>query len=231
MNIITKTVAAIIALFGMTTGSLASTLQEIEKASFLLADGVKTNCSSTYIGKDKTGHPLFLTGAHCVDSLGNYNVRRQYFSEDMDILKEEIFYVDVAAMIKEKDVAVLRGKMPYEFGIDGVDILSPVEYGVYGHTGADVLVAGFPLTQSFTFSTGLLVGKNKEASSALGLEGPLIRTTANVAPGSSGGGLYMKVDGEYFLIGTTVAMNGQYQFMTYFSTPESVDEVIGVVID
>lgn len=229
--------AALLAL-GLVSTSAASSLSEIQAASFKLSEGATGICSSTYIGQDNDGYNLFLTAAHCLGSSSELNIRRQVFDEDMEILREEVFYVDVASRVVEKDVGILRMREKFNLGIEGVDVANLVEANLAQSVGSPVLVAGFPtsslptsiLTQSFTFTEGMMTGKTREATEALGLDTPLVKTTANVAPGSSGGALYSMIDGEWKLVGTTVAMNNQFQFMSYFSTPESVNYVIGVVI-
>lgn len=226
-SLITATLLAL----GLVSTAAASSLPEIQAASFKLSEGATGICSSTYIGQDNNGYNLFLTAAHCLGSSSELNIRRQVFDEDMEILREEVFYVDVASRVVEKDVGILRMREKFNLGIEGVDVANLVEANLAQSVGSPVLVAGFPLTQSFTFTEGMMTGKTREATEALGLKTPLVKTTANVAPGSSGGALYSMIDGEWKLVGTTVAMNNQFQFMTYFSTPESVNYVIGVVID
>lgn len=227
MNFIKKALTAALMTLGMVTASPASSIQEIEKASFRIHQLDRGICSSTYIGKNSEGENLFISAAHCfANGDQGMNVRRQIFDEDMDILREEVFYIKLVYSFPEGDTAVFKMKEKLDLGIKAVDVADSVEANLYSTPGADVLVAGFPLAQSFTFTTGMMSGKTKEVSEELGVKTPLVKTTANVAPGSSGGSLYTKIGDEWKLIGTTVGMHMRFQFLTYFSTPESVHKAI-----
>lgn len=205
--------------FGIVTAS-ASSMKEAADATYKLYDGTRGTCSMTYVGEDKNGEDFFLSAAHCFRGSGNYNVRFQTTDEDFNVLKEEIYYVNPVRTLKSKDVVLVKSKMKGDFGTP-VDVATPEEFNP--EIGDETITIGYPGADVLTLTRGNFTGV---VPGILGIDTPLYRATPGVKGGSSGGGLYAKFGEEWKLVGTTLGMRRDSEFMNYFTNIESVDTVL-----
>lgn len=219
-----KKFAAAIAIVLLTaTVSFASSMKDIASSTFKLYSEDHGICSVTFLHNDNDG-ALFLTAAHCVDE-PSLNLRRQKIDpKDLKtVLSESIYYVKAVRTSKAKDIAILQViDKSVDFYEAPVDIAT-VEEAAKLSVGDPVMVVGYPAAEALSITKGEFTGK---VPPIMGLSDPIYQTTAPVAGGNSGGGLYAQFGSEWKLIGTTSAKRTDNDIMTYFSTAETVNEAL-----
>lgn len=220
MNILAKTLAATTLLLSSLSMASASTLKEAADATYKLYSGNDGICSMTFVGNDSEG-AIFLTAAHCVDGK-ELNFRIQKKNEKYEVVSEEIHYLKVLRANTSDDTAILQVTDP-EVAISGASVdIATVEESDKVEFGQELFVLGFPAADEKSLTRGNFTAKKK---GVLGVT-EMYQTTVPIAGGNSGGGLYIEVDGEYKLIGTTSAKHSRNEIMTYFSTAEAVRRVL-----
>lgn len=221
---IVTTVAAVLL---SATMAMSTTLENVAEATYKLYDGETPICSSVMVTSSNLNDYL-VTAAHCVTRPNNLNIRQSKYDNKFNIISEVRYNLELKRSLRNRDVAILRVKD--ETGVfKTVDIAGIEETNNTLKFGSDVFVVGYPKVQDLTFTGGTFSGKVK---GILGLDTPLYKATPNIMPGSSGGGLYIKTgEDNYKLIGLTTAMNGDNQFMNFFSTIESLHTVVAGFIE
>lgn len=220
-------ITAMAAMLFSTAVTFAASLEQVAEATYKLYDGNTPICSSVMVTSSNLNDYL-VTAAHCVTRKGDFNIRQARYDDDFNITSEVRYNLELKKSLRSRDVAILRVKD--ETGVfKTVDIAGIEETNNTLKFGSDVFVVGYPKVQDLTFTGGTFSGKVK---GILGLDTPLYKATPNIMPGSSGGGLYIKTGkDEYKLIGLTTAMNGDNQFMNFFSTIESLHTVVAGFIE
>lgn len=189
--------------------------------SYKLYSGSTPRCSSTIIKskRDEDGQieTLVLTAAHCIAT--NLNIRKQSLDANLDVYKETVFYLEPVRVFKPEDVAVLRV-------IDKSEQF-PVARLAMKRTsppmGRKVWVVGYPKSLDITLTAGEYGGLVKNPRPNMPL---MVRATAPIHPGSSGGGLFIKTVRGYELIGVTSGHWRDTSFMNYFSRLEPIHRAI-----
>lgn len=209
----------------MTAGANASSLNDVLKGTLKLYSGDEGNCSATLVADD-----LLLTAGHCVNG-SNLNVRIQVKNEKFDVLREEIIYVKVLRKLTDLDLAILAPlddansfKTLLGSNVSVVDVAIPEMAGSELHTGVDVWAVGYPKAMELAVTSGLFTGAVK--SPADFEASPVYQFTAPITGGNSGGGFYIRVDGEFYLVGVTVAGFRDVSFMNYATNNDNVWKVL-----
>ena len=160
---------------------------------------------------------LVLTAAHCIAT--NLNIRKQSFDANLNVYKETVFYLKPVRVFKPEDVAVLRV-------IDKSELF-PVARLAMERTsppmGRKVWVVGYPKSLDITLTTGEYGGLVKNPRPNMPL---MVRATAPIHPGSSGGGLFIKTVRGYELIGVTSGHWRDTSFMNYFTRLDPIYRAI-----
>lgn len=208
------TALGLLLALGFCAPSSASSLEEVNLSSHKLVWNGMDMCSMTAISPTE-----FLTAAHCVTMDGPLSVK--FGSNSYELKVDKINVGD--------DVAVLSFvELDYKIeNTNYVDISSD-----YTPKWGDPLYAvGYPRGDILTITFGLFTGVVK-IDNLIGLTGPFWKTTVPITGGSSGGGLYFaywNVDEgrlEYELVGTATAAWKDVDFQSYFSTLDSVREIV-----
>lgn len=208
MNIKTIVAAGLI-LASSVTAPLASTLEEIKNATYKLYQGDKAICTTEFINAN-----VLLTAAHCIENKEDtgFNIR--------DKVNDKVYFLKVGKVNHDTDTATLLVTTEHD-DFPTVDI-APREAVPFG---TSVITVGYPNTDEQMVTDGLISGLTTlpdfEGSSPI-----VYKTNVDIAPGSSGGGLYREIDGEYYLIGTLSAYYTLYPWMSYFTTPGDVYTVL-----
>lgn len=144
---------------------------------------------------------LVLTARHCVqgqDKL-DFDIKIPTYDKQSRLISERVYYAEAIAQGYSADVALLRLK-DHDTYIPQRVTLAPLKAEFY--EGEQVWAVGYPLKWTRTITTGLYAASIKVPVSDIDPH-DYIRGTADIAPGSSGGGYYHKNDaGNYELIGT-----------------------------
>lgn len=138
------------------------------------------NCSATMIGPQ-----VLLTAAHCV--IGD----REVFK-----LGQRTIYANKQKVDQDHDLAW--------FKVEGDEQFAYVPVAPHGlELDENVVACGYPLSLAQICTTGRSQGPPRHAEYS-----HYTVTTAPVAPGNSGGGLFVFRGGEWFLVGVCSAVAG-----------------------
>lgn len=201
------------ALDGIFMQTLAPTYQ--------LFDGDRPMCSGTFIRSDDK-EDLYLTAAHCVAASGRFNVRQRVVNDEFEVTSERVFYLKPVRTLTGMDVAVLRTAEPS--GVFAVAKIADEETGKSLVPGMPVIAAGYPLAMERTLTRGEFTERVK-APDGFDMKGAVYRATANIASGSSGGGLYVETADGWRLVGCAAMVANGNPFIAVFSTLDSVRRV------
>lgn len=200
-------------------GAKASDLNDIEAGTYGLYEGLERGCSSQAV-RPAGGEILILTAAHCIGSAdAEHSIHLTSFDEHDRKVEETIIYLDIVKVDKTTDFAILR---PVDRGIKiaAVDLATVAESDEFVTKGATVLAAGFPGSNrappgELVFTQGLFTGLSDAFVDEITVK--MFRTTVPVFYGSSGGGLYAKVDpeidSEWRLVGITSQLDPDMPWM------------------
>lgn len=221
------TLVAVVFILGvlftfLTSTASASSLKEVSEASYKLYKNGVSNCSGTFV---KTGEEdLFLTAAHCLDPKAKeltYSIRKPEYDKDLNVISEEVVYLNPVKTLTKDDIALLKTvSVRYDFAT--ADIAEDVSMTV----GDYVMTSSYPLGREHTISEGVYTGLSRSLRDAHGFTSLFYKATAPVAPGSSGGGLYIRNGTEYYLVGTVTALTAGQSHMNFFTSHDTVKKVM-----
>jgi len=226
--------AAALAFLAFAIPGRASPVGDVIGATHKLYIGDRAVCSGQFVKSDEK-EDLFLTAGHCIASipatdiaqLKTLNVRRTTFNDAFDAISQQIYFLRPVRQMIKRDLILFAltdpsGVFP-TVEVAGVDDASKALV-----IGAPVVAVGYPKMMEITYTAGEFTGRVKIPTEEF--EGAFYRTTVPVTGGSSGGGLYLKttINGvdDYKLVGTTTGGFRDVGFMNYFSTVESVNELV-----
>jgi S1-C subfamily serine protease len=164
---------------------------------------------------------LVLTAKHCVDTAkpgDTQTVDVTSYDGRLNAVKVTSYLADVAGKAAASDVALLRLR-DKETYFEKVIALESAEAPLL--FGEDVIAVGYPRAMALTLTRGALGPIDR--INVTGQEHGYLRSSTDIAPGSSGGGLYhIAADGDWKLIGIATAGVTSAPFMTFFT---SIDEI------
>lgn len=225
-----KTLLTALLLCAVSIPAYASSMKEIGNATYQLLVDDKMECSTTFITKTK-----LLTAAHCIELSGDhiYSVKRDIKNEDSVVIASTVIYAKLSRISRADDVATL-------VLLDDTDLLNviPVEVATVEEAnqildfGTELISVGYPLDKGKMIVEGLFSSREKLKQEPA--DSMFYKTSVNIMPGASGGGLYVEIDGTWKLIGTTFAIDitggimteVPISYMSYFSTIESVRKLL-----
>lgn len=212
MNFKSLVIAA--ALVAIPTVASASTLAQIQAASYeLYRDGVPI-CSGQFVTPTE-----FLTAAHCLahSKDHNYSIVTEN-SRTVQVYLLEPNIIDVLSDAATMKLSDKSAAFPF------VEVAPAT---IQPEIGDPVIMAGYPgVLDYFLVSAGTFTGIVISPPELL--EKPTVEYLVGLSavPGSSGSGLYADVAGEWFLIGTETGGPSDNQDMNFTSTIVGVRGVL-----
>lgn len=212
MNILKMIATGTFAL--LATAANASSFTQIAQASYELYRDGKPICSAQFIKPQE-----LLTAAHCMKDSAQHKYSIQTIKDNVKFTYE----LTPFHIAPEYDTATL-------LVVDKTVNFPTVDLGITAPTlGDEVLLAGYPDVQGYFFGTLGVFSGEVPMPPAFGIEESASGKNQYVVstwaiPGSSGAGLYKRVNDEYMLIGTM--HGGPNDVMNFTSTVEGVRAVL-----
>ena len=186
--------------------------QELERGTVKLKmiDGV---CSGTVIkDPDWTDgvQDTILTAKHCVKKIGEViKILIQNFNEEGRPTSVDTYEFVVTEMSTKSDLAILQApeNAKFEAATDEIRIYN----GPAPLYGTDVWGCGFPLGYGEVIVEGTL-GYLEFITTGWTASDIYQRAVMSMAPGMSGGGVFIEIDGQFYLYGT---VTGGFQGTDY----------------
>jgi S1-C subfamily serine protease len=210
--------AAVLAMCTTASAKMPADYGEIAKVANATVQ-VNGNCSGQVIQSQRDAvsgrvSTLILTAKHCVGPKADEHHRISFplYDAGLNPIGERIAIAKVAGRSADSDIAILR-LLDTDTLHQFVAPLAAADVRLY--QSEDVIVLGFPRGMALTVTRGSL-GPRERALIGGTVALMLLRATAPLAPGSSGGGLYhIAEDGSYQLIGIVTAGISASPFMGY----------------
>lgn len=171
---------------------------------------------------------VVLTAKHCVDDKSYSDVipvnKHQYDSKLRHIGIKE-YDANVLGKSYKSDLALLKIR-------DEDTVFDDVAKVAKNPTlafGQDVVVVGYPMGRSMTYTEGNLgFVEDTDFFSDVSNSGQFLRATPDIAPGSSGSSMFTFVDGEYKIIGVVTGGARSFSWFNYFTPVEEINEYLDV---
>lgn len=209
--------AAFFCAIGIAHAADKSELEKLQKEVLGVTVQLNGNCSGTviYSNRDKVSGEvttLILSAGHCaIDKDSDQRVEFPVY-QDNEIVKKDAYVGRVYGVYFNADLSLWKLKDKQTF-FPNVAKLAPEKPVLM--MGEDTWTAGYPLGAALTVTKGLFISKETNDYDKPGRV--YYRVTTDIAPGSSGGGMYHKNEaGDYELLGvTTAGMRGFPYFGLY----------------
>jgi S1-C subfamily serine protease len=198
---------------------LAVDLAGIEAATVILYKGSSAVCSASVVHSGEDGTVL-LTANHCIDGGGEFSIRTVN-KDGRSITSYTVYMVDVLKREPKADLAVLRLRdKAASFPVTDVATAEEADAALF--KGAEVLAAGYPGSryapmEDLVYTAGLFTGLRD--SFVPSVEVPVYRTTSPLWYGKSGGALYVKIGGDFKLVGVASQLNPETPWETALFIP------------
>jgi S1-C subfamily serine protease len=200
-----KTIALALTVAGMTitSAAVASDLATIRDATVLFTQNGRDVCSAVVVARPSG--PVVYTASHCVEGGVQFTIKYEHDLqlEFMKIAAGTEFSVSVVSSSPwlKNDVAVLK------FDAEAIPVLPAVDMVTKSDLvfGEPLIAVGYP---DIVGTQQILINDGRFQEYDIIEEKPngtFIRTNISIAPGFSGGGLYVLRDGEYILVGVASA--------------------------
>jgi hypothetical protein len=209
----------------------ASSYQEIADATYRLWAKDAPVCSGQFVEEN-----TLLTAAHCVRSDGPFYLVLPTMDENEKLLSEQVVYLKVAKKHESGDTATLTVLDP-SLTFPTVDVANKETVDELLVMGKDVLAAGYAFVDAWQLSEGIYSGNvhTTRAGDFAHMTDWYYNTTASIAGGMSGGGLYIEVvtcdadrtcETGWQLVGAVTGYAPAYAGKNVFSTIDSVMKVV-----
>lgn len=206
-----------------------SELPKIGEEMFLPSVQLDKNCSGTiiYSDRDKISgkvSTMVLTAKHCTESLNqDLEIFIYDYNKSNRLVKSNGWTAKVWGQSYKSDLALI--KLVDDNTIFKTAKIAPRSTGESLIFGQDVFSVSYPLGGSMTFTQGTL-GRVENLPYSSSKE--FYRSTPDIAPGSSGSGLFQNVTGDYELIGTLTAGYRHFSFMNLYTPIEEIHDYLDV---
>lgn len=206
-------------------------LKKMDEQMFTPSVQLNKNCSGTiiYSDRDKESgkvNTIVLTAKHCVDSTDQRLDVMTYVYDKRNRLKtEEAHKARVLGTSYKSDLALI--KLDDQDTIFKTAKVAPKETGESLVFGQDVWNVSYPLGGSQNLSVGTL-GRVEHIDAFKTKTGEFYRMSPDVAPGSSGSGMFQKTTGDYELIGVVTGMYTGWSFTGLITPIEEIVEYLDV---
>ena len=205
--------AAIFSAVGIAHAADKVELAKLQKEVLGVTVQLNGNCSGTviYSNRDKESGDvttLILSAGHCaIDKDADQRIEFPVY-QDNEVVKKDAYVGKIMGVYFGADLSLWKLKDKQTF-FANVAKLAPEKPTLL--MGEDVWTSGYPLGLSLTVTKGLFISKETSDFSKPGTV--YYKATTDIAPGSSGGGMYHKNDaGDYELLGVTTAGMRGYPF-------------------
>lgn len=233
MTRILAALSMLVLMIGAAWADMPAAVQKIHDQMLDATVKLNGNCSSEiiYSSRDqKTGdvETLILTAKHCVVEMKDTEtakVEKTIYDGRLQPIGMLTYYGDVIGKSFSSDVALvrLRDKQTYFANVIKLESASAPLY-----IGEDVATTTYPAAMAITVTKGLLGPMERAAIGDLP-EHAYLRATPDIAPGSSGGGLYhFDGAGNYRLIGITTAGFRGFPFLSMFTPIDDIEAYLKV---
>ena len=171
---------------------------------------------------------IVITAKHCVDDIKpaeTVSVASPQYDASTRLVGELVYYGSVVAKDPKGDLALIRlhdRKTFFKKVATVDDGKNPIQIG------DSVWAAGFPKGWAITVTQGI-AGPLERHNFSEGSDGEIEyrRASAQIAGGSSGGGLYRLTDAGYRLIGVTTGRASTDGWIAMWTPLEAIQEFLG----
>ena len=216
----------------LVTAASAYASPAIQSGMILPSVKVADGCSGQVVSSKRDNESgdvetLILTAKHCVAKLPNGQtiaIAFPQYDASTRLVGELVYYGSVAAKDPKGDLALIRlhDKQTYFANTVTVDDgKNPVQLG------DDCWASGFPKAWALTITRGIIGPLERQDFDGPDGEIEYRRASAQVAGGSSGGGLYRLIDGAYTLIGVTTGRASSDAFIAMWTPLDAIQEFLG----
>jgi Trypsin-like serine proteases, typically periplasmic, contain C-terminal PDZ domain len=171
---------------------------------------------------------IVLSAKHCVmdDTKKLVTINKAVYDTHNRKTGVKTYIAEVLGTSFKSDLAVLKLRdQSYLF----TDVAKVAKSDTPLRFGQDVVVVGYPLGRSMTYTEGNLGFVEDNVFSDISESKQFYRATPDIAPGSSGSSMFTLVDGEYQIIGVVTGGASQFSWFNFFTPIEEINEYLDVV--
>lgn len=206
-------------------------LKKMDEQMFSPSIQLNKNCSGTLIYSDRdkekgTVNTIALTAKHCIDAADQrLDVMTYVYNKSNRLITEEAHKAKVLGMSYKSDLALI--KLEDQNTIFPVAKVAKKETGESLKFGQDIWNVSYPKGGSRTLTQGVL-GYVEIVDAFKTKTGEFYRMTPDIAPGSSGSGMFQNTTGDYELIGVVTGMYSGFSYMGLITPIEEINEYLDV---
>lgn len=215
----------------LVTAASAYASPAIQNDMILPSVKISDNCSGQLVSSKRDVESgevstFVLTAKHCLTSVKSGEtipISFPQYDATTRLVGELVYYGSVAARDPKGDLALIRlhDKQTYFKNTVTVDDgKNPVQLG------DDCWAAGFPKAWALTITRGIIGPLERQDFDGPDGEIEYRRASAQVAGGSSGGGLYRLIDGAYTLIGVTTGRASSDAFIAMWTPLDAIQDFL-----
>lgn len=225
-----KTVLAFFAAAFFLSSSAIAADQKLQDLIAATAQ-INKNCSSTVIYSkrdDKTGDvkTILLTAKHCIDSDKSQVVVEFPVYQNNRVVARKEYVGKVHGKYYKADLALIE-LLDKDTYFEKVSKIAPAE--LTQQMGDPTWTLGYPLGMALTVTQGTFGGLETIDWPTDGSE--YLRATPMIAPGNSGGAVYVKNEkGEYEIAGVTTAAVGLLSFIGFYTPSYQIHEYLKIAL-
>lgn len=189
-------------------------------------------CTGTIIHSDRDAESgkvttIVLTAKHCVDGkIGEtVNINQFDYNDKLRNIKINSYPAKIEGSSYKSDLAVIKLKDEQKL----FKTATVADRDIALKFGDPVVSAGYPLGLSLTYTHGNLgYVEEQTAFKSVSNTTEFFRATPDIAPGSSGGGLFVNDNGKYKLIGVVTGGSPRMSWFNYFTPVDEINDYLDV---